>query len=204
MAAHEPVAVFRSPVIYVIGGPNGAGKTTFAREFLPAVEVLEFLNADLLAAGLSPLQPQAMAIHAARLLLHRWRGLVDAGTNFAFESTLSGRTYATMLRAARDAGYTVRLSYLWLPKAEFSLRRVRQRVRKGGHDVPAVDVRRRFLPGLQNFFALYLPLADEALLFQAAFRPPRLVASWKRGSIVVSDSKIYAQVQKQAASAATA
>ena len=194
----------RSPVVYVISGPNGAGKTTFAREFLPWAGVVEFLNADLLAAGLSPLRPEAMAIHAARLLLKRWRDLVNAGTDFAFESTLSGRTYATMLREARDAGYTVRISYLWLANAELSLRRVRQRVRKGGHDVPPVDVHRRFLPSLRNFFALYLPLADEALLFQAAFNPPQLVASWKGGDPMILDPGTYGRIQKQVASAATA
>ena len=100
--------------------------------------------------------------------------------------------------------YIVRISYLWLPNAELSLRRVRQRVRKGGHDVPFVDVRRRFLPSLRNFFNLYLPLADEALLFQAAFRPPQLVASWKGGNPVVMNPGIYARIQKQAASAAVA
>ena len=119
-----PVA--RSPVIYAIGGPNGAGKTTFAREFLPAVGVDEFLNADLLAAGLSPLRPAAMAVPAARLLLKRWRELVAAKTDFGFESTFSGRTYAAMLREARLAGYSVKVCYLWLPSARLSLRRVRE------------------------------------------------------------------------------
>ena len=204
MAAHEQVAVPRSPVIYVIGGPNGAGKTTFAREFLPAEGVLEFLNADLLAAGLSPLRPEAMAVHAARLLLRRWRNLMDARADFAFESTLSGRTYATMLREARDVGYTVLLSYLWLPTAQVSLRRVRQRVRGGGHAVPPADVRRRFRPSLRNFLSLYLPLADEALLFQAALDPPQLVASWHKGDIMIIDPETYARVQRQAASAQTA
>ena len=198
MAAKHP------PVVYVIGGPNGAGKTTFAREFLPAAEVVEFLNADLLAAGLSPLRPEAVAIQAARLLLKRWRDLVASGANFAFESTLSGRTYAAMLRDARDAGYSVRISYLWLPNAAFSLRRVRQRVRRGGHDVPPPDVRRRFLPSLRNFFTLYLPLADEALLFQGAFHPPQLVASWKRGNPMVLNFRTYARIQRQAASTETA
>lgn len=121
-----------TPVIYVIGGPNGAGKTTFAREFLPAAKVVEFLNADLLAAGLSPLQPSTMAVRSARLLLGRWRELVTLRRDFAFESTLSGRTYAGMLRAARAAGFEVRRCYLWLPNVTMSLSRVRQRVRKGG------------------------------------------------------------------------
>jgi len=143
-----------TPVIYVIGGPNGAGKTTFAREFLPAANVVEFLNADLLAAGLSPLQPSTMAVRSARLLLGRWRELLTLRRSFAFESTLSGRTYAGMLRTARTAGYEVRLCYLWLPNVAMSLSRVRQRVRKGGHDVPAADLRRRFFPSLRNFFSL--------------------------------------------------
>lgn len=142
----------RHPVVYVIGGPNGAGKTTFAREFLPSANVVEFLNADLLAAGLSPLQPGAMAVRSARLLLARWRELVSRRRVFAFESTLSGLTYAGMLRSARAGGYEVRLCYLWLPNVAMSLRRVRQRVRKGGHDVPEADLRRRFLPSLRNFF----------------------------------------------------
>ena len=91
----------RQPVIYLISGPNGAGKTTFAKEFLPAAHVVEFLNADLLAAGLSPLHPSAMAVRSARLILVRWRELLAMRRDFAFESTLSGRTYASMLRLTR-------------------------------------------------------------------------------------------------------
>jgi predicted ABC-type ATPase len=185
------------PVIYVIGGPNGAGKTTFAREFLPAARVVEFLNADLLAAGLSPLQPGTMAVRSARLLLARWRELLALRRDFAFESTLSGRTYAGMLRAARAAGYEVRLCYLWLPNVAMSLRRVRQRVRKGGHDVPEADLRRRYLPSLQNFFSLYLPLADEALLFNAAGRPPQLVARWLGRTPLLIEPEIYDRIQTQ-------
>ena len=192
------MAIARPPVVYVIGGPNGAGKTTFAREFLRQEKVLEFLNADLIAAGLAPLQPEAMAVRAARLLLNRWRELVAAKADFAFESTLSGRTYAGMLREAKRAGYVVIICYLSLPDAKFSLRRVRERVRKGGHNVPTADVRRRFLPSLRNFFALYLPLADEAMLFLAAHPPPQLVASWKEGSCMIPNSKVYARIQRQA------
>lgn len=186
-----------APVIYVIGGPNGAGKTTFAREFLPAANVVEFLNADLLAAGLSPLQPSTMAVRSARLLLGRWRELLALRRDFAFESTLSGRTYAGRLRAARAAGYEVRLCYLWLPNVAMSLSRVRQRVRKGGHDVPEADLRRRFLPSLRNFFSLYLPLADEALLFNAAGSPPKLIARWQGRTALLIEPEIYDRIQKQ-------
>lgn len=185
------------PVVYVIGGPNGAGKTTFAREFLPSARVVEFLNADLLAAGLSPLQPGTMAVRSARLLLGRWRELLSLRRDFAFESTLSGRTYAGMLRQARAAGYEVRLCYLWLPNVSISLRRVRQRVRLGGHDVPEADLRRRFLPSLRNLFSLYLPLADEALLFNAAGNPPQLVARWKGPAALLVKPKLYDHIQKQ-------
>ncbi len=188
----------RAPIIYLIAGPNGAGKTTFAKEFLPSAHVVEFLNADLLAAGLSPLRPNAMSIRSARLILARWRELVVLRRDFAFESTLSGLTYASMLREAKTAGYRIRLAYLWLPHVRISLRRVRQRVLTGGHDVPERDVRRRFIPSLVNFFRKYLPLADEALLFDAASHPPRLIARWAEGQKEVMDKKVYEAVVRQA------
>jgi predicted ABC-type ATPase len=188
----------RPPVIYLISGPNGAGKTTFAKEFLPSAHVVEFLNADLLAAGLSPLRPGAMAVRSARMILARWRELLAMRRDFAFESTLSGRTYATMLAEAKAAGYRIRIAYLWLPHVRISLRRVRQRVLTGGHDVPERDVRRRFIPSLVNFFRRYRPLADEALLFDAASHPPRLIARWAAGEKDVINRKAYEAIERQA------
>ena len=186
------------PVVYAIGGPNGAGKTTFAREFLPAVGIEQFLNADSLAAGLSPLRPEAMAIPAARLLLERWRALVAARTSFAFESTFSGRTYAPMLRAARAAGYSVRVCYLWLPSDDASLHRVRNRVREGGHNVPSDDIRRRYLPSVRNFFELYLPLSDDTVLYEAAVTPPIRVARWTAASLEIFQPETYEKIRRQA------
>ena len=188
----------RQPVIYLISGPNGAGKTTFAKEFLPAAHVVEFLNADLLAAGLSPLHPGGMAVRSARLILGRWRELLAMRRDFAFESTLSGRTYASMLVEAKKAGYRIRLAYLWLPHVRISLQRVRQRHLKGGHNVPSRDVRRRFMPSLVNFFRRYLPLADEALLFDAAAYPPQLIARWAGGRKEVINLRRYEAVRRQA------
>ena len=133
-----------------------------------------------------------------RLLLSRWREVLAVRQDFGFESTLSGRTYATMLRHGRERGYSVRLCYLWLPNAKICLRRVRQRVRKGGHDVPETDVRRRFLPSLRNFFTLYLPLADEALLLDGAFEPPQLIARWDGKEAEILKPDIYEGIQKQA------
>lgn len=184
------------PTIYVIAGPNGAGKTTFAREFLPAVTITEFLNADSIAAGLSPLDPPMASIRAARLLLARWRELVAARQSFGFESTLSGRTYATMLRDARAAGYRLHLSYLALPSVQYSIRRVRERVRKGGHDVPLADLHRRFRPSLANFLGLYLPLADSAMLHDASLHPPQLAATWEKGNRTFTDPEKYERIQQ--------
>jgi len=118
--------------------------------------------------------------------------------DFAFESTLSGRTYALMLSEAKKAGYRIRLAYLWLPHVRLSLQRVRQRHLKGGHDVPSRDVRRRFMPSLVNFFRRYLPLADEALLFDAAAYPPRLIVRWADGQKEVIDLRKYEAVRRQA------
>lgn len=131
--------------IYVIAGCNGAGKTTFAREFLPReVACTNFLNADLIAQGLSPFDSPAAAIQAGRLLLSGFRNFIARRETFAFESTLSGRTYIRLLRAARTQGYRIYLHYLWLPNPGIAIARVRERVKKGGHNVPPADVRRRF------------------------------------------------------------
>jgi predicted ABC-type ATPase len=138
-----------------------------------------------------------MAVRSARLLLERWHELLALRRDFAFESTLSGRTYAVMLGKACAAGYTVHMSYLWLPSVNMSLRRVRERVLKGGHDVPEADVRRRFLPSLRNFFSLYLPLADKALLFNAATRPPRVIAGWQGRTSLLINPELYDYIQNQ-------
>ena len=185
-----------APTISLIAGPNGAGKTTFAREFLPAAKIPEFLNADSIAAGLSPFDPPRAAVRAARLLLARWRELVGAGQSFGFESTLSGRTYATMLREARAIGYRIHISYLALPSVRYSIRRVRERVRKGGHDVPLADLRRRFQPSLANFFHPYLPLADSATLHDASLQSPRLVARWSNGTQTIVDPEEHERLQQ--------
>ncbi|MFO0951548.1 MAG: zeta toxin family protein [Isosphaeraceae bacterium] len=137
------------PTIYVIAGPNGAGKTTFAFQYLPeSVECRQFLNADLIAAGLSPLAPETQNLKAGRLLLERIRELSRKGETFGFETTLSGLTYRTLISDLKRRGYQVELYYLWLPGVEMALARVRNRVRQGGHHVPEVDVRRRFTSGL--------------------------------------------------------
>jgi len=133
------------PTIYLIGGCNGAGKTTFAREYLPKeVKCLRFLNADEIARGLSPFDPGAAGVQAARILLTQIKECVRRKETFALESTLSGKTYIRFLREAKKSGYTLELHYLWLSSPTQAIARVRQRVLQGGHHVPAQDIRRRF------------------------------------------------------------
>lgn len=147
--------------IVIIGGPNGAGKTTFAREFLPnEAGCPVFVNADLIAAGLSPFQPEAAAFHAGRLMLEEIARHAADGHSFAFETTLSGRTYARMISAWRASGYTVKLIFLSLATPEEAMARVAMRVAQGGHDVPPDTIRRRFASGLRNFLDVYRQRVD--------------------------------------------
>lgn len=142
--------------IIIIAGPNGAGKTTFAREFLPNEAGCPiFINADLIAAGFSPFQPEQAAIKAGRIMLLEIAEHAKRGDNFAFETTLAGRTYEPMIRQWRQDGYLVKLVFLALPSAEDAIARVAERVAQGGHDVPAEVIRRRFIAGVQNFEGLY-------------------------------------------------
>src|SRR3954447_16330203 len=125
------------PTVYVIAGPNGAGKTTFATEFLPAfVQCREFVNADLIAAGLSPFAPETQAIRAGRLLLTRIKELSAPRQDFGFETTLAGRSYVKALKAMRADGYRLELFFLWLPSADLAVARVENRAIQGGHSVP--------------------------------------------------------------------
>lgn len=162
--------------IVIIGGPNGAGKTTFAREFLPREAGLpEFVNADLIAAGLSPFNPQAAAFRAGRLMLHEMARHAAAGRNFAFESTLSGRTYVRMIAAWRASSYTVKLVFLSLATPEDAIARVAMRVRQGGHDVPPETIRRRFASGWHNFRNVYRGRVDYWQLFDNSGPRPVLL-----------------------------
>jgi predicted ABC-type ATPase len=157
----EKTSKSKSPLCIIIAGPNGAGKTTFAREFLPKeAGIVRFVNADLLAAGLSPLRPEIAALAAGKLLLKELDRLAQARVDFAFESTLSGLTYLARLKRWKAAGYRIEIIFLKLQSPQLSLRRIAARVKQGGHDVARADVLRRFDRSWQNFQNKYKLLAD--------------------------------------------
>lgn len=150
-----------SKKIIIIAGPNGAGKTTFARSFLPEeAQCPRFINADLIAAGLSPFAPEAAAIKAGRLMLEEVAACVRRGESFAIETTLSGLSYLRHITQWRAQGYHVSLYFLALPYAEAAIARVAQRVRQGGHNIPELVIRRRFAAGLFNFDQHYKSKVD--------------------------------------------
>lgn len=166
----------RQPRCVLIAGPNGAGKTTFARRYLPEdAGVIHFVNADLIASGLSPLKPELAAIAAARTVLREIDRLAAERMDFAFETTFSGLTYVRRLQAWKQAGYRIEMVYLRLRSAELALRRIAARVRQGGHDVPRADVVRRFSRGWRNFQRIYRPLADSWAVYDNSGRAPRLL-----------------------------
>jgi predicted ABC-type ATPase len=191
MASDQP------PTVYVIAGPNGAGKTTFAAQFLPGFVVCrQFLNADLIAAGLSPFAPETQNVRAGRLLLERIGELSAARESFGFETTLAGRTYARLIGGLKQQGYRIILFFLWLPSADLAVERVASRVRQGGHPVPEIDIRRRFGSGLRNFFHLYRRVVDDWWLFDASRLPPVLIAGEGNGLGVVAQPDLFTAIEQ--------
>ncbi len=155
--------------ILIIAGPNGAGKTTFAREFLPRdAQCLNFINADLIAAGLHPFQPEKAAIAAGRLMLNQIDQHLDRGNSFAFETTLSGRIYLKRMPQWKKKCYKIKLFFLRLASPEQAIIRVKQRVREGGHDVPEAVIRRRFDAGWKNFQVHYRFVVDEWAVYNTS------------------------------------
>jgi predicted ABC-type ATPase len=162
--------------ILIVAGPNGAGKTTFARQFLPLeAGCPTFVNADLIADGLSPFAAARVAVRAGRLMLKMMVEYLERGESFAFETTLAGRNYARSIPRWRAAGYRVTLHFLSLPSPEMAVARVAERVRQGGHHVPEDIIRRRFASGKDNFDTLYKPIVDSWLYYDNSGEEPILL-----------------------------
>ena len=190
----------RQPNVYILAGPNGAGKSTFARLFLPEyADCKEFVNADLIAAGLSPFNPESLAIQAGRLMLERIDELAQSRVDFGFETTLAGRGHVSLISRLRSEGYRVNLFFLWLPDPSLAVARVLERVRSGGHAVPEPVVWRRFDRGLDNLFRLYEPLVDSSLIFDSSAEAPSMIAFFFDGRRYIFDNSTFERIEREAA-----
>lgn len=185
------------PNLYIISGCNGAGKTTASFTVLPdMLQCREFVNADEIAKGLSPFNPENVAIEAGRLMLVRIKELLCEGKDFAFETTLATRSYVNLIRRAHEKGYYVTLVYFWLETPELAIRRVRMRVEAGGHNIPEDVIRRRYVHGIRNLTELYTPLCDYWIMVDNSCSPFRIIAKGKRNeTITVSEPLIYQKLQ---------
>ncbi|OGW60208.1 MAG: hypothetical protein A2V83_02345 [Nitrospirae bacterium RBG_16_64_22] len=164
------------PKCWIIAGPNGAGKTTFALKYLPEeAGCRNFVNADLIAAGMSPLAPESERVAASRIFLGEIERHIEARRDFGFETTLAGRAYMRLIKRLKATGWRVELIYLALPNAEMARMRVAERVRHGGHDIPVPDIERRFSRSLENLFGAYALLADRTVCFLNSGETPEIV-----------------------------
>jgi predicted ABC-type ATPase len=190
------------PTVVVLGGCNGAGKTTASRRLLAdRLGVLTFVNADVIAQGLSGFDPDAAAIAASRIMLAQLHELADRRADFAFETTLAGRTTAPWLQRLRESGYQVHLYYFWLSSADLAVARVAHRVRLGGHTIPEATIRRRYVTSLQNYFQLYRPVVSTWHVYDNSVteQPGLIAAGGLDQPERVSDEQVWARLQKEGA-----
>jgi len=163
--------------LYIIAGCNGAGKTTASFTILPEIlDCKEFVNADEIAKGLSPFQPEKASFEAGRIMLNRINELLSENENFAFETTLSTKSYKTKIQKAKDRGYRVILLFFWLQNIELAKERVRIRVSEGGHNIEPEVIERRYIRGIKNLFDIYLPIVDGAFIFDNSEAKHELIA----------------------------
>jgi|SRR5437588_5561625 len=180
------------PNVYIIAGPNGAGKTTFARQFLPQyADCPHFVNADLIALGLSPFAPEMAAFRAGRFVLNEIEILAKQQADFGFETTLSGRGHLPLVRDLKSRGYRINLFFLWVPKVDLVLLRIKDRVSKGGHNVPECDVRRRFDRSPTNFLIYYRYLADTWTIFDNSGPVPSIIALERENHLRIMNKAAY-------------
>jgi predicted ABC-type ATPase len=184
--------------LYIISGCNGAGKTTASFNILPEIlSCKEFVNADEIARGISPFQPEKVAVEAGRLMLNRISELMEDGEDFAFETTLSTRSYKNRIVDAQRTGYFVTLIYYWLETPQLAEKRVELRVKEGGHNIPKDVINRRYIKGIQNLFNIYIPVCDYTLIFDNSRPEPVLVYELEKGAKeIMHDPKRLTNIKK--------
>lgn len=181
--------------VYIIAGPNGSGKTTFATTFLPEYAKCNlFINADLIAQGLSPFSPQTVAIKSGKLVLEQIKQYSEKGVDFSFESTISGVTYLKYLKMLKEKQYKINIFFLWIPSSRLAIARVQNRVKQGGHNVPVKDIKRRFDRSIKKFFKNYIILADKWILFNNAAIIPKIIALKQNSHIEIVDQDLFAKI----------
>jgi predicted ABC-type ATPase len=191
------------PGVIVLAGPNGAGKTTSARTLLAeTLQVMTYVNADVIAQGLAGFDPDSAALEASRIMLQRLRALADQRVNFAFETTLAARTYAGWFRELQQRDFRIHLEYFWLVSADLAVSRVAERVRSGGHNIPESTIRQRYHHSVKNFFTLYRPLVDSWRVHDnSELGSYRLVASGRAGEEgTIVNQALWALMEKEMAS----
>ena len=189
----------QQPTVVVIAGPNGAGKSTAAPYLLKqALGILEFVNADQIAVGLSAYSPETVSFEAGRIMLKRLHELAASNASFAFESTLSSRSFALFLSRCRSQGYRIQIFYVALPSAELAVNRVALRVKLGGHNIPQADIERRFQRSLHNLYELYLPLADRWTILDNASGTLKPIAHGTAHRTHVKESKKWLNLKQLA------
>ncbi len=187
------------PTCWIIAGPNGAGKTTFAMEYLPKVtDCIHFINADLIAAGLSPLAPERELLTASRLFLREIKARITACEDFAFETTLAGRTYLHLIERLRRDGWWVTLIYLALPSVEMSKLRVAERVAHGGHNIPTAAIERRFPRSLRHLLNDFSYQVDACTCFMNDGEHPVLVFEQRGDNRDILHENFYQRLLKEA------
>ena len=182
--------------LYIIAGCNGAGKTTASYSVLPdMLNCKEFVNADEIARGLSPFQPENVAIDAGRIMLGRIKELINQNTDFAFETTLATKSYAKLIQEAQTKGYFVTLLFFWLNSSNLALKRVSERVLQGGHNIPNDVILRRYNAGIANLSKLYIPVCDYWMIIDNSKSPFKIIAEGNKSeNINVINQQIYNQI----------
>jgi predicted ABC-type ATPase len=183
------------PTLYVIAGCNGAGKTTLSKNLLPDyLGIKEFVNADEIAKGLSPFNAEGVAFAAGRIMLTRIRELASEGADFAIETTLASRSYASLFQDLKSRGYEIFLLFVYLQNVNEALKRVKQRVKNGGHNIPENVVIRRFDRGLKNLTNTYIPLADRWIILDNSLQMPNFVAERKVDEFIIHNAEIWKNI----------